>query len=226
MFTINLKTLATALGSALLLVAGSAQATTITTASTTTWSSTSFISGTYYTLNFYPVSASSYNTSPGISLKPDNASTSFAFTGYDNGSFYLAGDRYAKTLSSSTDSGAYINIGFGAPENAFLLGLNGSSSRPLTITFSDGEVFSVTSTIFGASLSHNITSLTISAAAGSQASVSDFWYAASSLPQDSQGGTPAPSPTPTPEPTTILLTLVGGMLSWAGSRKRLSTPKN
>ena len=207
----NARSFATALGSAFLLLASHANASTITTTNVTTWKSSTFINGSYSTLNFYPVLADSYNTSAGITLAPANSTVGFTFTGPDQGAWYLAGDRSNKTLSSSTDAGAYINIAFGANQNAFLIGTNAATS-PLIATLSDGEVFHVTTTVFGLSVSHPISWLQLSAASGSQAMINDFWFAASALPQDAPGGgTPAPT-APTPEPATIIMTCAGALL--------------
>ena len=104
------RNIAATLGSALLLLVGRAEATTITTTSTTTWKSAAYITGSNSVVDFYPVLASSYNTSTGITLAPTSSTIGFTFTGSDNGAYFLAGDRYNKTLSSSTDAGAYLNI--------------------------------------------------------------------------------------------------------------------
>ncbi len=218
MSIINVRSLATALGSALLLLAGHANASTITTTNVNTWKSSTFITGGYSTLDFYPVLASSYNTSAGITLAPTNSTTGFTFTGPDQGAYYLAGDRMNKTLTGSSDAGAYINIAFGANENAFLIGTN-AATTPLTATFSDAQVFTVNTTVFGVSVTHSISWLRLSAAPGSQAMINDFWFAASSLPQDAPGGgTPAPA-APTPEPATIIMTCAGGILLLTNSAK-------
>ncbi len=169
-------------------------------------------------LNFYPVLQPSYNTAAGITLTPSGSTTAFNFTGLDNGSYYLAGDTVNKTLMSSVDAGAYINIAFPtAGENAILVGSTASTSHPMTLTLSDGESFTITTGAFGLSASQTFSWATLSAAPGSQALISDFWYAASSLPQDPASGGSAPAPTP--EPATILLACAGGALLLFGSRK-------
>jgi hypothetical protein len=216
---LKFPSIATVLAGACLFLSGRADASTITTTSVATWKTSAFITGSYSILNFYPVQQTSYNTAAGLTLTPSGSSTAFTFTGSDNGAFYLMGDSTQKTLSGSTDSGAFINIAFpSVGENAFLIGTTASASKPLTVTFSDGETFSVTSGVFGISVSHSISWLTLAAAPGSQAAVSDFWFAASALPQDAPGeGTPTPAPTP--EPATILMTCAGSLLLLAGSRK-------
>ena len=217
MASLRIGYIARFLAGACLMLSGQLYATTITTTSTTTWRSSSFITGGNYSiLNFYPVLQSSYNTAAGISLMPSGSTTAFQFTGIDNGSYYLAGDSYQKTLASSIDAGAYIKIAFPAGgENAVLLGTTATASQPVTLSLSDGESFSIATSIFGLSASHSFSWATLSAAPGSQAVISDFWFAASSLPQDAPGSIPAP----TPEPATILLACAGGALLLFGSKR-------
>ncbi len=209
--------LTTVLAGACVLFSGRASATTITTTSTTTWKSSSYITGAYSVLDFYPVLQPSYNTAAGITLTPSGSTTGVNFTGLDNGAYYLAGDTTQKTLMSSTDAGAFIKLAMPSTgENAFLLGTGATASHPLTLTFSDGESFSINTGVFGVSVSHQISWLTLAGASGSQAMVSDFWFAASSLAQDSPGGS---TPVPTPEPATVLMTLAGAAFLLAGSKK-------
>lgn len=209
--------LATVLAGACIFFGGRANATTITTTSTTTWKSSSFITGAYSVLNFYPVLQPSYNTAAGINLTPSGSTTAVNFTGLDNGAYYLAGDSTQKTLMSSTDAGAYINLALPSTgENAFLLGTGATASHPLTLTFSDGESFSINTGVFGVSVSHQISWLTLAAAPGSQAMVSDFWFAASSLAQDAPSSS---APVPTAEPATMLMTLAGAAFLLTGAKK-------
>lgn len=215
---LNLRMMATVLAGAFLLTEGSAQAATITTTSFATWTSAAFTTGSYSYLNFYPVTQASYNTAEGITLTPTGSSTAFKFTGMDGAGYYLAGNTSQKTLSSSSNSGAYLRIDFPTVgENAFLLGTAATAAKPLTFSLSDGETFTVSTGVFGLSLSHSISWLQIAAPAGSAATVSDFYYAASSLPQDAPAsGSPMD---PTPEPATLLMTCAGGLLLLSGSRK-------
>jgi hypothetical protein len=203
---------------AVALLAGAVGATTITTGSFVTWKSSSYLSAAPSELNFMPINSWSYNTSSGIVLLPSSASTpTFTFTGVDNGTYWLGADIYSKTLSGSSDSGAYVNIAFGAPQNAFLLGFGNNSGLTYTMTLSDGEVFSTTGKLFGLSLSHGINSVSIAATGpGAQAVINDFWFGTSSLTQD-QGGS---GPTPTPEPATMLLIAAGGLLLVGAKRRR------
>jgi hypothetical protein len=214
---LNLRSLLGIFGSALLFVAVPAGATTITTTSFASWKASS-ITGSPTQLDFYPINSSSYNTAAGITLSPAGSSLPFIFTGVDNGSYSLTGDGYGKALTGASDAGAYINIALPAGgENAFFLGVGATASTPATLTLSDGETFSITSTNFGVALSRSVSWMRLSAAPGSQAYINDFLFGTSALPPDVVGG-PA-----TPEPATVFLCLSGGGLAFAGScRKRFA----
>ncbi len=212
----------TLLAGVLLAFAGRASATTITTTSYATWNSSTYTTGVHSFLNFYPVTQSLYNTASGITLTPSGSSTAFQFTGVDNGSYYLAGDGTQKTLSGSSNAGSYLEIDFPTVgENSFLLGTGASTAKPLTFTLSDGQSFTVTTTVFGVSLSSPVSWMRLSAPAGSPAMVSDFYYAASALQQDSPTGT---IPAATPEPATVIMTCAGGLLLLASIRRRTLSP--
>jgi hypothetical protein len=214
----NFRTIATVMAGAFLLGQVPAGAATITTTSFAAWSSSSFTTGAYSYLNFYPVAQTNYASSNGITLTPTGSTTAFKFTGMDAGSYYLAGNSSLKTLSSSTNAGSYVRVDFPiVGENAFLLGTTATAARPLTFSLSDGQTFTVSNSVFGISLSHSISWLQISGSAGWAATVSDFYYAASALPQDAPAS--GSSPDPTPEPATLLMTLSGGVLLLGGSRK-------
>lgn len=109
---------------------------------------------------------------------------------------------YGTSVTVTTPSGG---------EDAMLIDVLGSS---FNILLSDGETFSALSAgWFGFSSSVDITSMTISGTAGSDVTVHDFWYGASS--QDS------PPVDPTPEAATFLLT-TGGALILLGSGRKLA----
>jgi hypothetical protein len=207
------RSLCSAFGCLVLFVAAHANATTITTTDFNTWK-TSDITGSATELNFYPVSNTSYNTAAGITLSPTGSSLPFVFTGPNNGSFALTGDGYGKALLGGSNSGSSINISLPTGgENAVFLAVSATASKPTTIVFSDGEIFSVTSTFFGAALSQPVSWIRISTVSGSQPYINDLLFGTSALPQDGTGG---PS---TPEPGTLLLCLAGGAMVYYGSRR-------
>ncbi len=210
----HLRSLSGILGSILLLAAAHASATTITTTDFNTWK-TSDITGSPTELNFYPINNTSYNTAAGITLSPNGSILPFVFTGPNNGSYSLTGDGYGKALLGASNAGAGINISLPTGgENAFFLDVSATASKPTTLTLSDGETFSVTSTFFGAALSQPVSWIKISTIPGSQAYINDFLFGTSTLPQDGAGG---PS---TPEPATVLLCLCGGALVFFGTRRK------
>lgn len=204
---------------AALLCSGPAHAATITTTNVNTWRSSSFITGSYSIVDFYPVQQTFYNTAAGITLSPVNSTTSFQISGMDNGSYFLQGDGSQKALFSGPDAGAFLTVAFPVSgENSFLLGTTASAAHPLSLTFSDGQMFSITSSAFGVSLSHSVSWITLTSTSASPIQLSDLWYAASALPQDPA----APStPSPTPEPATLAMTCAGGLLLVISSRSKI-----
>jgi len=188
------------LGAVLLLGAGPATATTITSTTFNAWKTN--LTGTPTELDFTPItSGKSYSTSVGLTLKAiGNSSVGFVFTGPDNGSYNLTGFSYSsqniQSLKAGSDSTAVMNVATpGAGNNAVLFGLATTNNTPITLTLSDGESFSsITAAFFGVSISHPITWLTLTTTSGSAVIVDDFYYGASSLPQDaptSEGATAA-----------------------------------
>lgn len=177
------------LGAGLLLAAGQAAATTITSTTYAAW--TAGLTGSPTELDFSPIAlGQSYSNSTGSTLKAiGNSSIGFAFTGPDNGSYKLTGVSHNgfKSLEGGTDATASFSITTPiAGDNALFLGLATTNSTPITLTLSDGETFSsITTAFFGVSISHPVTWLTLSTTAGSAVIVGDFYFGASDLPQDS-----------------------------------------
>jgi hypothetical protein len=208
-------------------LAAQAGATTIQSTTFNSWKSN--VTGSPKEADFSQVSYTSYNTASGIILSGIGDSASqFTFTGPDNGAYSLTGMNYNGfvALAGAADgSNSGINISLpGSGENAFLLVIGSTGNTPLSLAFSDGETFSLSSGIFGFSLSHPITSLYLSTAAGSQPIIDDFWYGASSLTQDatgggSTGGSGSSDPAATPEAATLFLVLGGSMILGGATRK-------
>ncbi len=199
-----------------ILTAGQAGATTITTTTYNSWKAT--LSGTPTDLNFSAVTYASYNTSSGITLAATgNPSIGFVFTGPDASGWWLEGTAFTGHLGlgGSTDAGAGINVATPAGgENAILLSVTSTSGAPLTLTLSDGESFSIGTGLFGLSISHPITSAFLTTAPGSQAIIDDFVFGTSSLTQDGTGNPPAVA-----EGATFML-VAGGSLILFGARRK------
>lgn len=204
------------LAAGLLFATGQAEATTITSTTFSAW--TAGLIGTPTELNFSTIQVGkNYNTSSGITLTPGG----FTFTGPDNGSYKLLGYSYTggtfhnvTSLEGGTDATASVNVTTpAAGDNALFLGLATTNSTPITLTLSDGEIFSsITTAFFGVSISHPITWLTLSTTSSSAVIVDDFYFGASNLPQDS----------PVSEGTTMAM-CGGGLLILFGSLRRKST---
>jgi hypothetical protein len=220
----KLRFLATVVIGGLLMLSGEMSATTITTTSFSTWESSTYtVSGSQVELSFVPVNSAnySYSTSSGITLTPSgNPSIGFLFTGPDNSGYVLNGTSYngLNALAGASDGVGVIKVATpSGGENAILLGVGCtgtcSGSTPLTLTLSDGEIFAIANGLFGLSISHNITWVTLSAANGSRPVVDDFWYGTSAEAQDSQ-------PQPAIEGATLIL-ISGGLLVIFGFRRKL-----
>lgn len=180
----------------ILLAVGQAVATTITSTSYSAW--TAGLTGSPTELNFSQIHpGTTYNTSSGITLNAiGNNSIGFGFTGPDNGSYSLVGYSYGNITSLKGGSDTSASIHIATPlggDNALLLGLASTGSTPINLALSDGESFTITTSLFGLSISHPITWLTLTTTAGSAIIVDDFYYGSSSLPQDeaSEGATMA-----------------------------------
>ncbi|MBV9267584.1 MAG: hypothetical protein JO061_15560 [Acidobacteriaceae bacterium] len=196
------------------------QATTVTTTSFNGWKAT--LTGSPTELDFSKIGLNSYSTAAGITLSAiGNSSIQFVTTGPDNGSYSLNGysNNGVTSLAGAQDGVGSINIAMpGSGENAILFGVASTPSAPVTLTLSDGEVFTVTSTIFGLSISHPITWASLSTASGSRPLLEDFWFGTSSEPQDSNTQSNQ-GVSATPEGATLLLVLGGSLLLFGARRK-------
>lgn len=194
------------------------RATTITSTTFSDWASNT-TGGTHdanFTLIQYkPYDSSGYTTSDG-----------FAITGPDGSGFSLQGLMFNgyQSLEGGSDADATVLVTTPAGGNTALLFLLGSnpSSTGYTITLSDGQVFTLSgsTTFFGVSVSHPVTSATLQASSGSALVLSDVSYANTNLPLDSGGSPPPGDPGDVPEARTCLL-LGSGLLLIASLRKRL-----
>lgn len=205
------------------LLTGEVCATTITTTSFSTWESSAYtVSGSQAELNFGTINDTSgnYSNSTGITLfSIPSPSIGFLFTGPDGSGYVLNGTTYNSfaALAGASDGVGVINVATPAGgENAILLGIGCTGtcagSTPLTLTLSDGESFAISAGLFGLSISHDITWLTLSTTSGSKAVIDDFWYATSSEAQD---------PPATIEGATAVL-ISGGLLLILGFRRKLA----
>lgn len=180
------------------------------------------VTGTPTELSF-PTSASCPGGSGAICAGGSATLGSFAISGtglnvnYDSSNGNTPGFE-SNTITVTTPPGGI---------NAFLIDVGASTSpSPITIALSDGEVItSVNSTeldaptFFAISISHEITSFSISTASGN-VFLDDMFYGASSLAQDGTGGTGGGDTTsPTSEAATVLM-IGGGLLALLGSRRK------
>ncbi len=172
----------------------------------------------------------SYNTSAGVTLSNSSApSSTFVFTGPDNGNWFLTGQLYTTgghnypALFGASDGTGQILITMpSSGENAVLVNIASTQGASLSVNLSDGESFSPVSGILGLSISHDISWLSISTSNGSQPIIDDFMFANSKLTQDQFTQDPAP----TLEASTIIM-IGGGLLLLIGGRRRLfSNPLN
>jgi hypothetical protein len=153
------------------------------------------------------------------------SSDGFNITGPDGSGTYLQGLQYQgyQSLEGGNDSSAQLLVtapGSGETALLFLLASNPQASN-YTITLSDGETWTVagSTTFFGVSVSHPITSAILSTTAGSHPVLEDVSYGTTTLPLDSGGSGGGQSAVP--EATTALL-LGAGLLMVAIAGKRVS----
>ena len=140
------------------------------------------------------------------------SSDGFNITGPDGTSTYLQGLSFNShpSLEGGTDNSAQVLVttpSGGKTALLFLLGGNPQGTG-YTITLSDGETWTVagTTTFFGVSVSHAITSADLSTSSGSHLVLEDVSYGTTTLPLDSGGSSTAP------EATTMLLLGIGLLL--------------
>ncbi len=208
----RMRFFAVAFGAACLVV--SASATTITTTAYGVWDTSAYITaGSASELNFTSIQNKSYAS--GLTLDAlSNSSIGFAFTGPSSGSSQLTGTEVGNVEGLQA---AFINIAPPAGgENAVFLYI--VSSGTITVALSDGSSLSGGSGFFGFSLSHPVTSISVTTTSG-QVFVGDFDYGTSSLTQDANTGGGGASPTP--EAATFLLTC-GGLCLLLGTGRKLS----
>ncbi len=199
--------------------AGLARATEVQTTSYSAWLNT--VSGVKAEWDFN-VPNNTYNTSSGYSLSVGSFGP-ITVTGPDAGGYNLTknpgyGPSNAVTLEGAGDGvGNMTFTPTGAGLTGFLLGVGISgNASPVTVTLSDGEVFtlnpSVGSNVFlGLSSATPITSFVLSTATGSQVELSDFFAAVSNQPAD--------TPAPTAEVATALM--IGTGLLFFGARRKV-----
>ncbi|MGA8595720.1 MAG: hypothetical protein WB676_13470 [Bryobacteraceae bacterium] len=192
------------------------RATTIVSYTVSNWESTE--TGTkdanFNQIQYITYGPSGYTSSDGFNI-----------TGPDGSTTYLEGLEYkaAKSLEGGTDSSAEVEVATpsgGETALLFVLGSNPSASS-YTITLSDGETWTVSgsTTIFGVSVSHPITTAILSATTGSNLILEDVSYGNTTLTLDSGGSGGGQSTVP--EATTALL-LGAGLVMVAVAGKRVS----
>jgi hypothetical protein len=192
-----------------------ANATTVTTTSYSVWKNG--LTGNPIELDFTKVKNVSYSTAAGITLLPlQGPALPFVITGPDRTGYSLAGGFYGSTVSlfGASDGTGYIRVDLpSGGENAILLGLAAQPSASLNVTLSDQQTFTVSNGLFGFSLSHNISWLTISTVNHSQPVLDDFFFGNSSLTQDQVNQSASAEAAPA-------LMIGGGLLILFGARRR------
>lgn len=204
-------------------IAGPAAATTITSTSASAWKST-ITNGAAVDVFGNLQNNQTYNSSSGFSLSNSSyPSAVFVATGPDNGSwnlssrFYLYSGVNYTSLYGPSDGIGNITVTMPAGgENAFMMYLGSSSGTAITVKLSDGETFTPAAGLFGLSLSHDVSWLTISTTSGSQPVLFDLAYGSSNLTQDQL----LQDPTPSIEVSTLLM-IGGGLLILFGGRSKL-----
>jgi hypothetical protein len=178
-----------------------------------------------------------FSTIQSITYGPSGYTTSdgFTITGPDGAGTFLQGLSYngMPSLKGGSDSAAQIKVtipGGGKTGLLFMLASTPAATG-YTVTLSDGQVFNLaaSTTIFGLSISHPITYVTLAASPGSSLILQDVSYGNTTLALDppdggsTGGGTETgggtPDPGAVPEATTMLL-LGTGLVTVAIARKR------
>jgi hypothetical protein len=200
-------------------------ATTIQSYSVGAWMS-GIAAGSGKDANFSTIQSITYGSSG------YTTSDGFTITGPDGAGTFLQGLSYNSIPSLKGNSDAAAQIKVTVPDSGqtallFMLASTPAASG-YTVTLSDGQVFNLASntTIFGLSVSHPITYITLAASPGSNLILQDVSYGNTNLALDEGGGsgsgTSPGDPSEVPEATTILL-LGTGLIAIAFARKRSMT---
>lgn len=202
---------------ALLGIAGPAAATSVTSTSYSGWLTT-VTGGASVDIFGNVTNNQSYDTSSGVSLSNSSyPSSTFVFTGPDTAyqsGWNLTTRAYQgiNSLYGPTDGVGNITVTMpSGGENAIMLSLATTGNSTITLKLSDGETFTPSAGIFGVSISHDISWLTLSTTNGSAVIIDDFRYGNSNLTQD---------PAPSLEASTVLM-IGGGLLVMLGGRRKL-----
>lgn len=191
------------------------QASTITSYTFTDWQTT-VQPGSAHDAAFAPPSgifgAAGYTTSDGFTITgPDGASPNLQEV-FFNGSPSLKGgsDAAAQVVVTAPTGG----------ETALLFGFGSiPSTSGYTLTLSDGEIFNLagSTSLFGVSVSHPITSATFASTPGSSFVLDYIGYGTTTQTLDASG---SPDPGSAPEASTLLL--IGTGLLLVGKLRRVS----
>jgi hypothetical protein len=202
----------------LLFVAAGLPGTATTIQSTTFAGWTANVVGTPTFVDLETLSTGNYSTSAGIT------DGGYTFTGPDGSNWSLGVQTFgSKTglFGASDGTGAVEATLPGAGQSAVFFYANtvknnALTNGPLTLSLSDGETFLISSGQFGLSISHPITSFSLTTSSGQAPFLQWAYFANSSLPQDGGGGGAQ-----TPEAVTLAL-VGGGMLVLFGSKRKLA----
>jgi len=195
-------------------------ATTITSTSVSGWLAT-VTAGSAQDVAFNPNPNADYSNSQGYSA------SGFTFAGPDGSGYYLKGVYFSgNSLQTASDSAAQLVTTTPAGgATALLFAFTSSpSASGYILSLSDGENFNIGSGthLFGISVSHPITSATLTGTPGSSVILQGMSYGTTNLTLDSTGGVPPTNPDPgsVPEARTVLL-LGSGLLFVAKFRRNV-----
>jgi hypothetical protein len=202
----------------LVAIAQSVDATTLQYTTYSSWSAQ--VTGTPTFVDVETLPSGSYSTAGGVT------DASYIFTGPDGAGWSLGVQTFGSKsgLYGPNDGMGGIQVTMpGSGQSAIYFYANTESNNTLTngsltLTLSDGEIFSIFSGQFGLSISHPITSYNVTTSAGQAAFLQWAYFGNSSLPQD--GGGTGSNPGQAPEAATIAL-VGGGILVLFGSKRKL-----